>query len=122
MTDWVLPTPLQWQLVKADLDPVEGSEQAGDRPCLIVSREEINGFLPTVTVLPVTTLKPGRRPYPSEVLLPAGLAGNPNPSLIMAQQVRTIDKRRFYYSYGWLRDETCREKVRQVIRMYFELD
>ena len=117
-----LPTPLQWQLVKADLDPVEGSEQAGDRPCLIVSREEANEALPTVTVLPVTTLKPGRRPYPSEVLLPAGLAGNPNASLIMAQQVRTVDKRRFYQSYGWLRDETCQEKVRQVIRMYFDLD
>jgi len=120
--EFQLSPPFQWQLVRAGLDPIQGSEQAGDRPCLIVSREEINAALPTVTVLPVTTLKAGRRSYPSEVLLQAGLAGNPNTSLIMVQQIRTLDKSRIYRSYGWLKDEVCREKVRQVIRLYFELD
>ena len=117
-----LQPPLQWQLVKADLDPIQGQEQAGDRPCLIVSREEIHERLQIVTVLPVTTRKPGRRVYPTEVLLPAGKAGTPNESIVMAQQIRTIDRSRIYQSYGWLNDEAYRDQVRQAIRVYLDLE
>ena len=63
--------PFQWRLFRAKLDPVVGGEEARERPVLVVSHEAVNGALPIVTVLPLTTLKPGRHIYPSEVLLKA---------------------------------------------------
>lgn len=67
----------QWRLFRASLDPSTGSEQAGTRPVLVVSREVINQALPVVAVVPLTTLKPGRRVYSTEVLLPREPRGSP---------------------------------------------
>ncbi|MBI3977579.1 MAG: type II toxin-antitoxin system PemK/MazF family toxin [Chloroflexi bacterium] len=75
---------LQWAVVEADLDPVRGSEQRGQRPVLIVSDEEFNQAMPNVTVLPLTSTQ--RRLYPSEVLLPSGQAGLPRASIVMAHR------------------------------------
>ena len=55
----------------ARLDPTEGAEQAGARPVVIVSRDAINASSPAVIVVPCTTYRPGRRLYPSQVLLHA---------------------------------------------------
>ena len=76
--------PFQWCVVRADLDPVQGSEQAGQRPVLIVSDETINRVLPVVTVVAITTYR-GKRPlFPTEVLLQSGTAGLPSNSVVMA--------------------------------------
>ncbi|MHB1393062.1 MAG: type II toxin-antitoxin system PemK/MazF family toxin, partial [Clostridia bacterium] len=48
----------QWGVFWADLDPAKGSEQAGKRPVLVVSVEEVNQVLPIVTILSVTSVKP----------------------------------------------------------------
>jgi mRNA interferase MazF len=53
--------PFQWQVVRAALDPVRGSEQAGERPVLIVSQEHVNQALPVVAVLPRATYRGRRR-------------------------------------------------------------
>src|SRR2546423_7762734 len=108
--------PFQWQVVRARLDPVEGSEQAGERPVLIVSHEAINSALPIVTALPMTSNRPGRRIYSTEVLLPAAEAGQPVDSIVMAHQVRTLGKIRLVSTYGRLDDEELREQVRQALR------
>ena len=71
----------QWRLFRAKLDPALGSEQAGTRPVLVVSREVINQALPIVAVVPLTSMKAGRRIYATEVLLPAGAAGQPDASI-----------------------------------------
>ena len=47
----------QWNIYVALLDPVRGSEQAGRRPVLVVSRERINQLLKVVNVVPLTSLK-----------------------------------------------------------------
>jgi len=61
----------QWNIFLASLDPARGSEQAGKRPVLVVSRERINQVLPVVNVIPLTSVKsPHRVVYPNEVLLP----------------------------------------------------
>ena len=52
--------PFQWRVFRANLDPAVGSEQAGQRPVLVVSNEIMNEVLPIVTVLPLTSRKPGR--------------------------------------------------------------
>ena len=90
----------KWQIVKANLDPVVGSEQGRFRPVLIVSENDINNLLNCVTILPITSRKPNRRIYPNEVLLPADTVGLPNESIVLCHQIRTIDKKRLSTFYG----------------------
>ena len=113
---------LQWLLFRASLDPATGSEQAGTRPVLVVSREVINRALPIVAVVPLTRRKPGRRIYPTEVLLPAGVAGQPEESIVLAHQVRTISARRLGAPYGELTDSALRAAVREALSVYLDLD
>ena len=118
----LIEPPLQWQLVRARLDPIEGSEQAGERPVLIVSTEDINSFIAVVAVLPLTSARPGRKVYPSEVLRPTGAAGQPQDSIVMAQQIRVISKQRITGIYGRLADSDLREQIRSAMRLYLDLD
>ncbi|MFH1610027.1 MAG: type II toxin-antitoxin system PemK/MazF family toxin [Candidatus Bipolaricaulota bacterium] len=113
--------PFQWRLFRAQLAPVVGAEQAGERPVLVVSHEAINEALPIVTVLPLTTSRPGRRIYPTEILLEAGVAGQPHDSIVLAHQIRTISKARLGEPYGLLQDETLRGQVRKAMRIHLEL-
>lgn len=116
------PPAFQWRLFRASLDSSTGSEQAGTRPVLVVSREVINRALPVVAVVPLTTLKPGRRVYSTEVLLPSGAAGQPDISLVLAHQVRTISVHRLGAPYGELTDPGLRAKVREALRVYLDLE
>jgi mRNA interferase MazF len=59
---------VQWAVYWAQLDPIEGMEQAGLRPVLVISVDEVNSNIPIVTVLPLTSLKPNRNIYPIETL------------------------------------------------------
>ena len=117
----MIKPPFQWQLVQTQLDPVRGSEQAGTRPVLIVSHEAINAALTIVTVLPVTTLRPGRRIYSTEVVLPALLAGQPNDLIVMAHQIRTVAKKRLQAAFGRLEDEALRQAVRLAMRTHLDM-
>lgn len=106
----------------AFLDPVQGSEQAGTRPVLVVSRESINQALPVWAVLPMTTLKAGRRVYPTEVLVPAGTAGLPHDSLVLAHQVRTVARSRLVRHCGSLETPELRARVAGAMRLFLDLD
>lgn len=110
----------QWAVTEANLDPVAGSEQKGIRRVLVVSNEEFNQAMPNVTVLPLTTTK--RRLYPSEVLLPKAIAGQPFDSIIMAHQIRTISKQRLGNMLGYLEDTQLRDEVRVAIREHLDID
>lgn len=109
----------QWAVALADLDPVTGSEQAGQRPVLILSNKEINQTLGNVTVLPLTSTQ--RTLYPAEVLLPAGISGQPKDSIVMAHQIRTISLKRIKKVYGYLNDTTLRESVADAIIEHLDL-
>ena len=98
-----------------------GSEQAGERPVLVVSCEAVNEVLPIVTVLPLTVRRPGRRIYPNEVLLAAGEAGQPRDSVVLAHQVRTISKGRLGAPYGAVESEAIRERIRAALRIHLDL-
>jgi len=110
----------QWAVMEANLDPVEGSEQSGARPVLIVSNEEFNQAMPNITVLPLTATK--RQLYPSEVFLPKGKAGQPSNSIIMAHQIRTISKKRLLNLIGFLEDIQLQHEVRQAIKEHLDLE
>jgi mRNA interferase MazF len=84
-------TPLRrGEVYDARLDPTEGSEQAGTRPVIIVSRDAINAASPVIIVVPCTTYRPGRQLYPSQVLLRAPDGGLAVDSVALGEQVRAL--------------------------------
>ena len=110
----------QWHVFLASLNPVQGSEQSGRRPVLIVSREEINQVLSVVNTVPLTSRKVGRRVYPNEALVPRGTAGLRVDSIALCYQVRTIDKRRLEAQLGEVADKRIRRDVVEALQ--FQLD
>ena len=112
----------QWHIFLAALDPTTGSEQAGTRPVLVISRERINQLLPVVNVIPLTSRRsPARIIYPNEVLLPAGTAGLRVDSIALCYQIRTLDKSRLGQELGALVDANLRQEIRQAIRFQLEM-
>jgi len=109
----------RWAVIEADLDPTTGAEQRGKRPVLVVSNDEFNTSMPNVTVLPLTSTE--RRLYPSEVFLPAGTAGQPRDSIVMAHQVRTVSKQRLKKTLGHLNDPELQRQIREAITDHFDL-
>lgn len=105
----------QWSIFWAVLDPAEGSEQGGTLPVLVVSAEEVNQNLPVVTVLPLTSLKAGRRVYPTEVFLPGKNTGLPKDSIAMAHQIRIILKQRLSDRCGWIESNDMRTQILRAI-------
>lgn len=102
------------EIYEATLDPVEGSEQGGSRPVVIFSRNAINAASPVVVVIPCTTYRPGRRIYPTQVLLPAGDGGLRVDSIALGEQIRAIAKTRLKTRWGALSRESLRRLERAV--------
>lgn len=90
----------------AALDLTEGSEQAGFRPVILVSRDAINAASSVVLVVPCTTYREGRRIYPSQVLIEAPEGGLEADSLALGEQVRALSKRWLRGRRGVLSPET----------------
>jgi mRNA interferase MazF len=112
----------QWHVFLASLDPIKGSEQAGRRPVLVVSREEINQLLPVVNVIPLTSRKsPERVIYPNEILMPAGTGGLRGDSIALCYQIRTLDKGRLEQDWGVLDDSELRQAIREAVCFQLEL-
>lgn len=99
----------------ARLDPTEGSEQAGTRPTIVLSRDAINHSSPVVVVVPCTSYKPGRRIYPSQVLLKAPEGGLQVDSIALGDQVRAIAKSRLSRALGSLSPPAVRELERALL-------
>ena len=85
----------------ADLDPVIGSEQGGIRPVLIIQNDLGNRFSPTVIVLPMTS-RQGKAHFRTHVLLLPPMGGVKKPSVILCEQVRTLEKSRLRQYLGRL--------------------
>lgn len=92
---------------RADLDPVQGSEQGGIRPVVIVQNDRGNQSSPTVIVAPLTSQrkKLSQRTH-VEVLPPEG--GLKYPSLVLCEQLRTLEKTRLSKYLGSLSPGTLR--------------
>jgi len=80
----------------------EGSEQAGRRPAIIVSRDAINNYSPVVIVVPVTRRGNRKHIYPSQIEIPAGTGGLTADSVAQCEQVRAIAKTRMVKPLGRL--------------------
>jgi len=99
----------------ARLDPVEGSEQAGRRPVILVSRDAINAASPVVVVVPCTSYDERRRIYPSQVVLRAPEAGLRNDSIALGEQVRSVAKQRLVERWGALDPVTMKNLDRALL-------
>ncbi len=101
----------KWHIYRANLDPVVGSEQGKTRPVLVISEDALNQIINTVNVLPLTSRKPERRVYPNEALLEPGKYGQPNESIVLCHQIRTLDKQRLSQEYGAVTETSKQEEI-----------
>lgn len=104
----------------ADLRPVIGSEQGGIRPVLIIQNDVGNKHSPTVICAAITS-KMNKAKLPTHIELNAALYDMDKDSVVLLEQLRTIDKKR-------LKDKVCHldgeimEKVNRALRVSLELD
>ena len=103
----------------ADLSPVVGSEQGGMRPVLIVQNDTGNKHSPTVIAAAITS-QTGMARLPTHIELNAQSVGLSRDSVILLEQVRTIDKSRLRERMGKL-DDTTMTKVDNAIAVSFGL-
>ena len=89
----------------ADLSPVVGSEQGGTRPVLIIQNDTGNKHSPTVIAAAITS-QTGKAHLPTHINITGGSVGLSKDSIILLEQVRTIDKRRLREHMGKLDDST----------------
>ena len=103
----------------ADLSPVVGSEQGGMRPVLIVQNDTGNKHSPTVIAAAITS-QIGKARLPTHIELEARTFGLSKDSVILLEQIRTIDKRRLRERMGRVDDELM-NKVDNAIAVSFGL-
>ena len=103
----------------ADLSPVVGSEQGGMRPVLIVQNNTGNRHSPTVIAAAITS-QLGKARLPTHIELTGASCGLSRDSVILLEQIRTIDKSRLRERMGKLDEDTMRQ-VNNAISVSFGL-
>jgi len=92
----------------ADLSPVVGSEQGGLRPVLIIQNDVGNKYSPTVIAAAITS-RMGKTKLPTHIDVHAERAGLSRDSIVLLEQLRTLDKRRLRERLGHLDEEMMHE-------------
>lgn len=112
----------KWEIYFVDLDPTKGSEQRGIRPVLIASNDAVNTYLPVCTVIPFSSYKQGDKVYPTEILLKAEETGLEKDSILMFQQIRTIDISRLRSpAISTISSDSIKSKINIGLMEYFDL-
>lgn len=101
----------QYAIVLVNLDPTIGSEMKKTRPCVILSPNEMNKYLQTIVVAPMTT---SSKPYPTRV----EIKHNQTKGWIAIDQIRTIDRARIVKTFETLTDKEV-VKVKNIIKETF---
>lgn len=107
------------EIFYADLSPVVGSEQGGVRPVLIVQNDTGNRHSPTVIAAAITS-QTAKAKLPTHIELSAIEYGLPKNSVVLLEQIRTLDKRRLREKMGSL-DEPLMRRVDSAIAVSFGL-
>ena len=103
----------------ADLSPVVGSEQGGIRPVLVVQNDIGNKYSPTVIVAAVTS-QINKAKMPTHIELSANEYGLSKDSVVLMEQIRTIDKKRLKEKIGHM-DEELQYAIDEALRISFGL-
>lgn len=104
----------------ADLSPVIGSEQGGVRPVLIVQNNIGNKFSPTVIAAAITSQK-SKTNLPTHIKLQAEVSGLSKDSVVLLEQIRTIDKKRLKERMGCI-NPISMNQVNQALSVSFGLE
>lgn len=104
----------------ADLSPVVGSEQGGVRPVLIVQNDVGNRYSPTVIAAAITSQREKTR-LPTHIELHSEDCGLSRDSVVLLEQIRTIDKRRLKERMGRL-DNGSMNQIDRALSISFGLD
>ena len=105
----------------ADLSPVVGSEQGGVRPVLIIQNDTGNKYSPTVIAAAITS-RTGKAKLPTHIEIGLENGGLKSDSVILAEQIRTIDKSRLKEKIGHIDNRQIMEKVNDAIGISFGLE
>ena len=105
----------------ADLSPVVGSEQGGVRPVLIVQNDTGNRYSPTVIAAAITS-QTAKNKLPTHIELGENTSGLKSNSVILAEQIRTIDKSRLKEKIGHITDIEVMNQVNNAIGISFGLE
>lgn len=100
----------QYAIVLVNLDPTVGSEIKKTRPCVVVSPNEMNKYLNTIVVAPMTT---NLKKYPTRI----SVAHNRKEGMVAIDQIRTVDKKRVVKIYkGLTKSEIlkCKEIIKET--------
>ena len=95
------------EMYYADLSPVVGSEQGGVRPILIVQNDTGNKYSPTIIAAAITS-KLNKAKLPTHIEISAVEYGLPRNSIVLLEQIRTLDKKRLKERIGELPTDTMR--------------
>ncbi len=101
----------QYQVVLVNLDPTVGSEIKKTRPCVIISPDEMNKFLRTIVIAPMTT---SSKSYPTRVQV---VQGNKK-GWVVIDQIRTIDRERIVKVFSKLTNTEIK-KIKEIIKLTF---
>ena len=104
----------------ADLSPVVGSEQGGVRPVLIIQNDLGNKYSPTVIAAAITS-KTSKTKLPTHIEIDSAACGLKSDSVVLAEQIRTIDKSRLKEKIGHIEDERTLNKINNAIGVSFGL-
>ena len=107
------------EIYYADLSPVVGSEQGGVRPVLIVQNDVGNKFSPTVIAAAITSQK-DKANLPTHIAVNAQGSGLIKDSIILLEQVRTLDKRRLRERMGNLAPDDM-NRINRALSVSFGL-
>ena len=98
----------------AQLNPVVGSEQGGIRPVVVVQNDIGNQYSPTTIILAITS-QINKAKLPTHIELKASTYGLERDSVILAEQIRTIDKARLKQRIAVLKEETMNKVDRALL-------
>lgn len=104
----------------AELNPVQGSEQGGIRPVLVVQNDVGNSHSPTTIVLPITS-RLTKAKLPTHVELTKIESGLARDSVVLAEQIRTIDKQRLQQKVSAL-DDSAMNKINHAMEISMGID
>ena len=107
------------EIYYADLSPVIGSEQGGVRPVLVVQNDIGNKYSPTVIAAAITS-QINKAKLPTHIEISAQEYGLLKDSVILMEQIRTIDKKRLREKIGHLDDELM-DRVNEALTISFGL-
>ena len=105
----------------ADLSPVVGSEQGGIRPVLIIQNDLGNKYSPTVIAAAITS-QTNKAKLPTHIELGENTSGLKSNSVVLTEQIRTIDKSRLKEKIGHIDDNKIINELNNALGISFGLD